>query len=232
MQSDSSAAAWTLKGRTARLQSEQCTASFDLQRPGGGLRDLRLGNVPLDGSVLALGVLETEPAPQHNVPPWTPADTYVRGNDLVAMYHEPLGQPYWLELYLRLTSDNELSGPVLEAMVSLQTRQWEAYPAVTLSSAIRCGQVETFENFAIYGLEDHGCYVEAALPEDFQPVRGSSGGATGVQSVSWRFGGHFMERGVIRRLRLRCALAPPGDSRRAAALILAQLRSEPPPLTA
>jgi hypothetical protein len=74
-------------------------------------------------------------------------------------------------------------------------------------------------------------YVETSPPGDFaasqvEIVKG------GMRSMQWRFGREFMERGVIRRLRLRAAFVPRQRDEERVKRLQAELASEEPPLTA
>jgi hypothetical protein len=54
----------------------------------------------------------------------------------------------------------------------------------------------------------------------------------GARRTDWRFTGEFMERGVIRRLRLRAALVPREGDVETLRRMQAALAVEQPPLTA
>ena len=65
---------------------------------------------------------------------------------------------------------------------------------------------------------------------DFEPTIGRLD--SGLSQSRWFYGKRFMERGVIRRLRLRGAFAPIANAEDAIEQLQSQFASEPPPLTA
>jgi hypothetical protein len=73
-------------------------------------------------------------------------------------------------------------------------------------------------------------YIEVVPAEDFVHVAPSDEGPTA--SSSWIYAGHFMERGVIRRLRVRGAIVPRVDDLEAAVRLRTHWLAEQPPLTA
>ncbi|RIK73536.1 MAG: hypothetical protein DCC67_17810, partial [Planctomycetota bacterium] len=86
------------------------------------------------------------------------------------------------------------------------------------------------EHYAVYRSGGDWSWVEASLPDDFYPGPCSAEGV--LRSVPWRFGGCFMERGVIRRLRLRGSVVPSAGDEAAAQRLVEELAAEQPPLTA
>jgi hypothetical protein len=113
--------------------------------------------------------------------------------------------------------------------VSVQTREWEAYPSLAVASALQ-GEARAAGDGRLVVRHAKWCYVEATPPEDFALAAGHA--ANGVETLVWRWGDQFMERGVIRRLRVRGAFAPPASDAAIADRLQAELLAEQPPLTA
>jgi hypothetical protein len=203
-------------------------AELDVERPMLGLANIRLpAGEAVRGWLMGVDVRENRsPGPQV----WSPLDVYTRGCDLVATYREPAGEPFHLQIYWRVLEPRKFMSGALEAIVSIQTRQWEAYPYVVVTSALDGSQAR-LHNGGVNFLSCHDwSYVEASPHGDFEASLGES--AAQLPCAEWRYGKRFMERGVIRRLRLRGAFTPIASAEDAIDHLLAEFESEPPPLTA
>ena len=221
-------ACWRLNGTAAQLTTDSLQGSIEVTQPHLGVRDLRIAGKPLAGWTLAVDV-ET-PAGADRVETWAPHEAYVRGNDLIAAYRKPLGQPFNLQAYWRMQPCADDCIAIVDAIISIHTPLWEAYPVVTISSAI--GDKITAQSSEVLvrrTASDLHC-VELSRLGDFAPSHSESSAATGISSVS-RYGGVFLERGVIRRLHLRTIWLPTEPNASAIAAMLAAFLIEEPPLT-
>ena len=218
---------WFLQGSQAKLACGALLAEIDLERPTRGLHNLHLSVQKVDGWLMGVNVVE-DAGPEE---PWQPTDAYTRGNDLVATYREPLGQPFTLQVYWRVLPLKDRQSAALESIVSIQTREWEAHPHVTLSSALAVDSAQLEYGGINFRSRHDWAYVEATPPGDFTPSACEST-APNLHAAVWTYGNHFMERGVIRRLRLRGAIVPIAEGEDAVEQLRADLNAEPPPLTA
>jgi hypothetical protein len=217
-----------LQGTHARLACGALLAELDVERPTRGLHNLTLSVEKLDGWLMGVTVAGDR---VDGDAPWQVTDVYARGRDLVATYREPQGQPFNLQVYWRVLETVDRQAAALEAIVSIQTREWEAHPHVVLCSALNVDSA-TLESGGILFRSHHDwAYVEATLPGDFNPATGAASETRGPSST-WTYGNHFMERGVIRRLRLRGAIVPIVEAEDAVERLTKQLVAEPLPLTA
>ena len=214
---------WSLQGSKARVSVGSLTAELDVEQPMVGLTQLQWNGHQLAGSLMAIDVRDAGHSLEQR---WLPADVYTRGGDLVAMYREPAGEPFHLQVYWRALMPTNIAPAMLEAIVSIQTPQWEAYPYITVGTSLATSRAQLLSDSIALHLDDNWSYVEASPPGDFVPA------VSQPNAARWSYGKHFMERGVIRRLRLRGAFVPAGDARDAIERLLAQFTSEPPPLTA
>lgn len=254
---------WRLCGNVATLQFHQWSAKLNIARPYDGLQigdtppsrgtdhdanarllQVRAGAQPIDGA--------------WTTDEWTTGDAYVRGCDLSLTYEASDSRPFRLHGYWRIHEEQSqrLRGIVLDAIVSLQTRHWEAYPSVAVGSILRgqsvaavsAGAEPKFEPIdageappkatqrpsncaTLIRLDAATSYVEARVADDFDGWRIAMEDAQRCRSESI-YRPKFMERGVIRRLTLRVGLVPREGDIKAARSLAAQLQHERPPLTA
>jgi hypothetical protein len=215
---------WRLDGRTAHLAGRDLSAVLDLAAPERGLAQLRFRGAPIDGWLLGVALGSRSDA--------EPDDAYVRVNDLVVVYRETSEQPFSVQVYWSV-GDAAPNGVVaLDATVSIQTRQWEAYPQVSIGSAVAAGERVAIDDAAVL-LQPRGLdwsYAETTHRGDFALQAPSA--SDNLLHAAWIFGDQFMERGVIRRLRVRGALVPREGDQASLTLLRTTLQAEQPPLTA
>jgi hypothetical protein len=210
---------WELIRTRACFSCGELQGAVDVTAPARGLTDLLFHGAPIDGWLLGVEVNTA------------PSEAYVRGRDLVVVYRETEARPFSVQVYWSVTDRQAASAYILDATVSIQTRQWEAYPQVSLQSSIAGAPLDC-EGEGLRLLRPAGLpwtYAETAPPEDFS-ASGASGSPEGA--TQWTFGEQFMERGVIRRLRVRGAIVPRKVDARAAREIRSSFLAEQPPLTA
>jgi hypothetical protein len=230
VQSDSLAkVVWHLQGAKATVACGPFLAEVDVERPTRGLHNLRLSNDAVDGWLLGVDVANAEATPQQPQL-WQPADVYVRGSDLVVTYREHTAQPFQLQIYWRLLPTTGVEALALEAIVSIQTREWEAYPAISISSALDVSGAQLHAGGVRFLSYHDWSYVEASPVGDFEPTIAQA--PAGLRQANWQFGKRFMERGVIRRLRVRGAVVANANAESALDKIRAAFATEAPPLTA
>lgn len=243
---------WQLQSHSAVLRLQQFSATVDLLRPSRGLAKLSYLNQSLDGFVLAVSPADEEAIASHEV-----SDAFVRGNDLVVTYAETEQRPFTLQVYWRVRPDD--SGVVvLDAILSLQTRLLESFPQVQVATEIPAVAAKLLStdpdadqtqaslldlaNGELHELptdESNGVllrsdsekwsFAEATHPQD----RGVSQVDASQPAIrlTHQLGGRFMEKGVIRRLRVRSVFMPREKDTEVASHYLASLKTEQPPLT-
>lgn len=208
---------------------------MDLTAPQRGLGLLHHGNAPLAGwllGVTAKGDLAGAERSESPLDSWTPSDAYVRGDDLVVAYGAGPELPFGMQIYWRASELTSRRGTVLDAIVSIQTRAWEAFPEVAVASALAIDSANINDEAAV--LRHLGLpwsYVEIAKPGDFKQDVFTMGEAN-MGRTAWTFGREFMERGVIRRLQIRGAFVPRDEDETIVDYLRQSLLAEAPPLTA
>lgn len=226
---------WQLDGTTARLNCGALRATVDLAAPQRGLALLHHGNAPLAGWLLGVTAQGNFASAERSGAPddqWEPSDAYVRGNDLVVAYGAGPELPFGMQIYWRAGELTSRRGVVLDAIVSIQTRAWEAFPEVSVASALAIASADVNGDAAV--LRHLGLpwsYAEVAKPGDFKQDAFNIGEGN-MGRTAWSFGREFMERGVIRRLQIRSAFVPADEDGTIAAYLRESLLAEAPPLTA
>lgn len=235
---------WKVTSSQAELHCQGFSASLDLGSPEYGFANLSINDEQFTGNFL--GVRVDSGVPGRTVDEKrndTPLETFVRGNQLVVTYAPTVDRPvgYQIEWEVTSRSDGLL---VCEAMVSVQTPLLESYPKVLIRSCLKAKSVRYIDDqaeemqfvprdaiqvagVALSEVNDALTYAEMVHPTDFLDCQIDADFQT-----QWRMCDHFMEKGVIRRLRARGVLysAKPSDADALAELNL--LAAEQPPLTA
>ncbi len=232
---------WQFEPATAKLCTAHLSGAVTLDNPSAGIGHLAWNNASLDGSVLGVSAGESG----------EPQEAFVRGTDLVAVYTAPEPRSFSWQVYWR-ASERDGDIVLLDAIVSLQTALLESFPGVSTQSQLTADEAwlvrsdgESREvdpqQFGSEPTDDCDCvvlrsstgdwsYAEMTHPLDqgtWQLAR-SENGQTSVQR---ELGGSFLEKGVIRRLRLRGAFLSRENDLQQAAGLFTELATESPPLT-
>ncbi|BBO31282.1 hypothetical protein [Lacipirellula parvula] len=219
---------WELDGHRAILHTGRLVGMIDLAQPSHGLTAIRVDGAAIVGSLMGVDVSATETRGTSADEPWTIADAYIRGRDLVASYREPRELPFNLQLYWRAI-DAADGTPTVDLICSVQTPLWEAHPQVTVSSSAFARAAAVLGE-GISCISDSGAvYCEATRLGDFTATAAETDRR--FSGAFWNFGPQFMEKGVIRRLQVRGAFGG-DDARSELAKLHAELAGEEPALTA
>lgn len=241
---------WLLDGLSARLATRLLSAVVDLRHPDVGLQDLRFQNVAVGGRVL--GVLLPSQA--------TPADVYIRGNDLVATYDKTAECPLRVQVYWRY--DEKASHCAVELQVSVQTDELGIAAPLKARSTIQCAAASRLADAAagryiaidvasdaaynVSPQDGPGCllfslhggevsYAEMIHAADFQSdvlsFQAAEHGLRCAEMEHHLFPGS-LEKGVILRSRIRGVWMPSAEAESLAAAEYRQFLHTPPPLTA
>jgi hypothetical protein len=229
--------------------------SVDVLRPQLGAGDIRFRGAPLSGWRL-LAALRSES--DWCLPL---ADSYVRGADLIATYEPQGGQQVCPQIYWRFLSRSGPSRPRqgLELIVSVQTDLLHSEPGMAIASdlsdgeiwrlerdhesgfalvdstleAMDCTQADCLSVFVIRPFGNGFSYVQMVHPSDVHHTTISSerhAAPHGVRIVHDLFPDP-LEKGVIRRGRVRGWFVDRDDDLRAAVECYRHWLDEPPPLT-
>ena len=240
---------WCLDSTRAFLSTPQLSAAVDLLKPSSGVSNIEHADKSLSGFALGVTPGTTIPIVAKEI-----SDVFVRGNDLAVTYAETSERPFSLQIYWRVTT-GEQGLIVLDTILSLQTELLESFPDFSITTQLPAAEVwslpdddrKTHELPLALGeakpLDGDGSdaimlkevsstwsYVEMTHPEDSGEclLRQEQ---DGNYTVVRKLGGRFLEKGVIRRLRVRGAFLPRTNDLQLAQECRANLMLERPPLT-
>lgn len=250
MDTQNSLVSWQLDGTTAQLQTPQLRATIDLLNPQAGLGRLVVRDESISGFVLGIAPGTTAALTKQEL-----SETFVRGDDLVVTYAATDERPFSLQIYWRATI-NEQGILLLDTILSLETDLLESFPGLTAITQLpataawslpddESDDESTAEKIAVNAQQSidlndaplllqspqlDWSYAESPHPDD----RGESRltcSAEKTFTIERQLGGRFLEKGVIRRLRIRGVFLPKADDFELASQCLAGLETEAPPLT-
>lgn len=248
---------WQRIDHRAKLDCELWQAALDLAQPERGLsgwRHPRMGAV--EAGLLGIRIAGRPAAA------WPLVDAYSRDADFTICYGPTAESPYSLELVYSAGVGPSGLGPlpVLDLVVSVQTDLLDTHPVVSVASsggpavrfdvAVAAPPATTPGARGTAAVADYDelrgpaitvtvwqfpwghtglAYLEMVHPADL-PVDDQLGDAT--SGPAHRLFGEFLEKGVIRRARLRGALVPAEEVRALAGRLAAEFLARPLPLSA
>jgi hypothetical protein len=257
--------AWSLKGTTGTLTCGKLSGSLDVARPHFGLHrpEFDYNSVPC----AFVGVMRAPELPvtiasfEHSDNcgwPLAVAESYVRGNDLVAAYHPNDAWPYAPQIYWQAHPSNSVT-PALASMsllVSVQTPLLDTHPKILVTSQIPTSELyyvpigdnlrakpALIESDHTVKPDGQACcivrrilaaplsYVEFMSATDFHELT-CTPASNGKAYVEWHLFSEFLEKGVIRRARVHGALLPRENDIELAIECCSIFENSPLPLTA
>lgn len=243
---------WQLAGTSAVWTSPELFARVDLLHPEAGLHDVRVREQPLSGASFLR--VETQHAGKGKE---SLLDAYVRGCDLIATFAQTPARPIRPQIYWRaLAHENGQQLGGLELIVSTQTSLLDADTSLTTWSCVPAGEVlqlrdhlaaqfsrlislpteVTTENgpglFLFRPPHADWSYVEMVYPTDFAAARLlAEEGATGLVRLTNTLFAERLEKGVIRRGRIRGVFLARSGDESAALAVYDSFVASPLPLT-
>jgi hypothetical protein len=221
--------AWSLRGNVAELSCGKLSGRVDASRPNAGLH-----NVTFDGTHEAIDFLRAYRSDVGTEKSWPlpVAESYVRGNDLVASYSAIDAWPFSPQLYWRANSLRAVHGVLASAslLVSVQTHLLDTVPQIAVTSLVpneelllvtvngsQSSAARIDSSQTIPSTNEDCCvvsrmrgatlsYIEIMPAGDFHAINLRAEGA-GV-AFEWRLFAEFLEKGVIRRARIHGAIVP------------------------
>ncbi len=216
-------AVWSLHGNVAELNCGNLSACIDASQPSAGLHHVAVAGARHASDLLRVYRTDGTHARSWPLPL---AESYVRGNDLVATYRATDAWPFSPQLYWQANSLRALGGVLASAslLVSVQTHLLDTFPQMAVASLVPC---EESPFMVVRGssrpisqtpaMNDDCCvvsrlkdvqlsYLEIMRAGDFHAtcLRVEKEGA----AFEWRLFAEFLEKGVIRRARVHAAIVP------------------------
>ena len=221
---------WSLRGNVAELNCGKLSGRIDASRPNAGLHD-----VAVDGAQQTIDLLRAYRSDITNDKSWPlpVAESYVRGNDLVASYQATDDWPFSPQLYWRADSLRSVGGVLasVSLLVSVQTHLLDTVPQIAVTSQMPCDETlfvsasggahpsaVPIDSSQMIPITNEDCcvvsrlrhvplsYVEIMPAGDFHAIRlGNEGEGAAFE---WRLFDEFLEKGVIRRARVHAAIVP------------------------
>ena len=211
---------WQLDNTNARLDTSRLRCQLDVAQPQTGLRDVCCASGEETASHL-MGVELWKLAPAGEI---RLADCYVRGRDLVATYDETSTRPFRTQVYWRYVDTERCYG--LELIVSVQTSQWLCEPALSISSLWPEAPTAWEDASWLCNLRDGDlCYAELVHPSNCEATEVVDHRLTHIFFVGQ------LEKGVIRRARLRGLFIPADGVPEIISQQREQFLASAPPLT-
>ena len=238
---------WQLNDSQATLHSQYLSGSYLPFDSTKGLFDIRVGVSSFPGNVLGLAFDERDQGGNEG-------RALVRGNDIITNYAQHDEQTFACRLNLRLLQQSE-EAIYLELIIYLQTNLLESFPQLTLCSQVTgddayCLQYDrealAIEPRALSDAEQRGVeqggvlvrpaefswsYFETTHPEEVSHWDCIASASENQCKIQRRLEGSFLEKGVIRILRVRGAFLNRANDIELARKCLESFAMEEPPLT-
>ena len=223
---------WSLTQQVATLQIGAWQWLFDLAQPRSGVQVGPRAGGP------AAQLLQVVPSPQHAC---QIEDSFARGSDLMVRYGQSESDSFAFQLDFRAVPRDAL-GPFecgLDLWLSVQTQLLDSHPTLEVRSEVAGARWSATDSDgrpaasdALAALSCRASSVAVAIfihPSDRCQAELLS--ATEATSSRVRLFGNFMEKGVIRRGRVRCLLGHADIDQRALSAAYASFAASPLPLT-
>jgi hypothetical protein len=209
---------WTLGDDRASFDLGQWSGRFDLAKPMAGLSIAHKNLATING------LLAIEFDRPHD--PFL-KDCYVRQGDLIVAYPQRENRQFSLQLDYRIIESSK-EQLLIELWVSIQTYLLDSRPKVKVVCPGVDAPAETSN--PIVGSVGNFSFSWFIHPRDQGDSKLTVDKISG--HVSAQLFGHFMEKGVIRRARLRCLVGLASLSQAAIDNAQTQFAASPLPLTA
>lgn len=223
---------WSLTQQTATLSMAGWQWTLDLAQPQAGLKVMPT----LGGDCWHL--LQITPAPRHAC---EIEDSFARGSDLMIRYGQSESDSFAFQLDLRAVPQSGL-GPFqcgLDLWLSVQTQLLDSHPTLEVSNEVSAARWSATDTEGKPARRDTlaalACRTAASSIAIFVHPSDRSQAEllrpTDATSSRVRLFGNFMEKGVIRRGRLRCLVGHAAVEANDLSATYASFAASPLPLT-
>lgn len=225
---------WSLNQQSATLQTSGWQWTYDLARPSAGVQ------VIPSREQAEWQLLQVIPAPAHAR---QIEDYFARGSDLMVRYGQSESDSFAFQVDFRSVPAGDL-GPFecgLDLWLSVQTQLLDSHPTLEVANSVPAGSWSAADSEGRPAAADTLAALccrtpSAAIAIFVHPSDRSQAELLGADAGSGsgnriRLFGNFMEKGVIRRGRLRCLLGHAAIDPSALATTYANFAASPLPLT-
>jgi hypothetical protein len=222
---------WRLDGKHAFLQCGELAAEIDLASPSEGLRGIKFRDIPLS----PFRLFQLMPGTVASSVTESPTDIYIRGGDLVASYAPIAEYPISRQVYWRALDDADRGQSGVELWISPQTSVLVSDPLLACTTVlpvcelhqlavadsgdfvqhvvndmptIALGSESGTGAFLFRPADADWTYCQMVHPADFAEVTISTAGESLIRLTALLFLGEPLEKGVIRRARVRGLFMP------------------------
>lgn len=219
---------WSVQHAEAQLTVGELSGQVQVASPQAGIHDLVVRGARLEGHVLAVS------RASENDWPLRLGESYVREQDLVAMYEPATDWPYAPQIYWR--AEDAAAGKAmlgaLSLLVSVQTHLLDTCPRIAVTTQLPAEElIQVGEGCLLWRLADGELsYAEMMLSSDYRELK-IQPGSQRMHSASWELFAEFLEKGVIRKARLKAVLLPRENDVALAKGCYEALSQQPLPLT-
>ena len=238
-------AVWHVNQRMCQLDDQQFSASLQLDKPSLGLLDTQVHG-ELVGNHQFLKIIQQDENETAEV-----SDFFIRGSDLVVTFAQHKERSVQPQVYWRYSRFDD-STFVVDIVISVQTSLLESNPTISVQSIVQNAKLLEWNKQQLTPIEwgDRGfaessgvavcqfadsnvSFMTAVHPSDFQSFRFERTvmGNTERTVLKLDLFQHELEKGVIRRGRVRGVFLQAGNELEVARKISGDLANQPPPLT-
>ncbi len=220
---------WILSKYKASLQTDKLSAAFRLDQQSAGLTLSFHGTTWSQATLAGIQLPDSDDL-------LAPSDSYLRGADAIADYELPENEIH-VEIYRRnlQLAVGDAQCPGIETIVALWTDRLDTAPVVNATTTVSNAEVVSLEAACPLGsawlirpTDAAWSYVEMIPSTDFQSASQSVDGTSTV--IRYPFFGQHLEKGVIRKARIRGLFVERSRDVERATAALQSLQSEAPPL--
>ncbi len=220
---------WKCEGQLATAALGDWTARLDLSRPAAGIHDLRFGQHALAACIFQI-------QPTADAQPVEIIDSYTRGEDLVVTYAETEQRPVRQQVYWRAFTEPLPGGPIvgIDLIISMQTSLLYSDPTLNVVSEFPSGSIVHVMECATLLLHRPdglaGSVAQCVDPADCEQAELAPSESGGV-IARYRLFDPGLEKGVIRRARLRTIFLSRAEDELQALAAYEIFAASAPPLT-
>jgi len=215
---------WQVDTSSAKFETDDLAALVSLADPKLGMTALRVGGAPVEH----LSLFQVT-----NIESQQPTECVPRGNDLIVSYPPTNDWPVTTEVYWRVATRRP--APSIDFIISVETEQLDTAPEIFLQNHLggHADAQQLADGLTLVSLLNAPTDLAMmTLPAEYlHQTEINASAVDGPITVESRLQFGPLEKGVIRRARMRAAFLPSEDAKTAAAECFAEFAASALPLT-